>query len=512
MEDLSFTSTVVSCIKVENGKKKTKGSSAELGEVFSVVLLKTLFRPEDGGQLEDKGTLDGIAVEAIKKRVDGNIEHLLRLPSKWEEGKVVIGVVNGKIRFDHSQQHSAQHLISAISMDHFNLQTVSWQMTEAGPCSVDLSLIKPKTLHENEKSSQNSENSSQEINNSSEKLVVSSLSASSSTCPDCPSSSRVASSDLSMQLDSTISMLDDLCNKAILNNNPVIIHKITRAQYNDPSSLEFTIRSRGIPDGVSDVQIVEIKDIDASTCCGTHVSSLSQLRMIKFIKIDHVKSGVQRLWFLSGERLNQEVTFMIKRERTLTSLLSGPPPEHEKLISLLQEKESNTRKEKKRIEEEYAEVLAERMINEASNRSHLSNCIEKEQNHDEEQNAKESIEEKDVHLMPVHLHLDRVPSTIVPLIQHFVKEKSTNLRYIITYTPLCPSNPALPHSGNFFVSTTDSSPKAKDWVAIMGKRVCAIVEGKGGGKDGQFSGKGNNLRESDRVKDEIIEVEKAIVF
>ncbi|PEJ77131.1 alanyl-tRNA editing protein [Bacillus wiedmannii] len=89
-----------------------------------VVLNETAFYPTDGGQPHDTGTLNGIAVLDVKE-VNDEIHHFITEQLHTEE---VEGKINWERRFDHMQQHAAQHILSAAFWDHFNIPTIGFHL------------------------------------------------------------------------------------------------------------------------------------------------------------------------------------------------------------------------------------------------------------------------------------------------------------------------------------------------------------------------------------------------
>lgn len=104
-----FTATVLS---VEQTSSKDK--------LWDVILDRTCFYPEGGGQPSDLGIIDGIKVEHVFKK-DGEVFHRMALPPE-------IGQVNCKIdwehRFDYMQQHTGQHILSG-ALHKLGYETVS---------------------------------------------------------------------------------------------------------------------------------------------------------------------------------------------------------------------------------------------------------------------------------------------------------------------------------------------------------------------------------------------------
>jgi alanyl-tRNA synthetase len=89
-----------------------------------IYLDRTAFYPASGGQPSDTGQLGGVGVTEVVDE-DGRIAHLLSKPVSGEE---IAGVIDWQRRFDHMQQHSGQHLLSAVLIELFKAPTVSFHL------------------------------------------------------------------------------------------------------------------------------------------------------------------------------------------------------------------------------------------------------------------------------------------------------------------------------------------------------------------------------------------------
>ena len=93
-----------------------------------VVLDKTAFYPTSGGQPSDLGRLGGAPVVDVIDRDDGTILHVV-------EGSLRPGPIHGHIdwarRFDHMQQHTGQHVLSAAFDRALQVRTVSFHLGSA---------------------------------------------------------------------------------------------------------------------------------------------------------------------------------------------------------------------------------------------------------------------------------------------------------------------------------------------------------------------------------------------
>ena len=107
----TFSATVLSC-------------EAEKGH-FAVVLDRTAFYPEGGGQEADTGTLGDVPVLDVREK-DGVIRHLCAAP--LTAGSTVTGTIDWERRFDHMQQHSGEHIVSGLICGRYGCDNVGFHM------------------------------------------------------------------------------------------------------------------------------------------------------------------------------------------------------------------------------------------------------------------------------------------------------------------------------------------------------------------------------------------------
>lgn len=121
---------------------------ARADEGRRLYLDRSAFYPTSGGQPHDTGTLAGIAVLDVVDE-DDRVAHLMAEPVA---GDVVEGVVDWERRWDHMQQHTGQHLLSALSADRFGWETVSVHFGDASS-TLDLATesVAPATIVEIER-------------------------------------------------------------------------------------------------------------------------------------------------------------------------------------------------------------------------------------------------------------------------------------------------------------------------------------------------------------------------
>eukprot|EP01050_Picozoa_sp_SAG11_P029744 SAG11_NODE_8496_length_1009_cov_0.867033_3_plen_128_part_00 len=119
----------------------------------------TVLFPEGGGQPSDTGTIGEARCLAVRRTAEAVcrihkppgsaagqrsltcncnvpqppqlVEHVVDAPV--EVGLTVEVVVDWARRFDHMQQHSSQHLLSAIALTAYDIKTCSWELGVSRP-------------------------------------------------------------------------------------------------------------------------------------------------------------------------------------------------------------------------------------------------------------------------------------------------------------------------------------------------------------------------------------------
>ncbi len=106
-----FTAAVLSCEPAKGG--------------FDIVLDRTAFFPEEGGQYADGGTLSGIAVLDVKEK-HGVIHHYTAEPIAL--GEVCSCKIDFSERFEKMQCHTAEHILSGLFHKHYAIENVGFHL------------------------------------------------------------------------------------------------------------------------------------------------------------------------------------------------------------------------------------------------------------------------------------------------------------------------------------------------------------------------------------------------
>lgn len=112
-ELMEFQAVVAECCQVKKG--------------YEVVLDRTAFYPEGGGQPCDHGTLNGIAVTDVQEK-GGQVVHTLAQP--LEPGAAVTGRVDSARRADLCQQHTADHILCGLIHAAYGFENVGFHIGE----------------------------------------------------------------------------------------------------------------------------------------------------------------------------------------------------------------------------------------------------------------------------------------------------------------------------------------------------------------------------------------------
>jgi len=92
----------------------------------ALYLDRTAFYPTSGGQPNDIGSIEGVSVVDVVDE-DERIAHRMAVPVDAAEVQCSVDWVR---RYDHMQQHSGQHLLSAIFIEQFGIETCSFHLGE----------------------------------------------------------------------------------------------------------------------------------------------------------------------------------------------------------------------------------------------------------------------------------------------------------------------------------------------------------------------------------------------
>ncbi|ETT33206.1 MULTISPECIES: alanyl-tRNA editing protein [Paenibacillus] len=202
-----------------------------------VTLAETAFYPHGGGQPCDLGQIGGIAVLDVNIE-DGEVWHKLeRTPEETE----VHCEIDWERRFDHMQQHTGQHLLSAITLKLTEAMTLSFHLgTEYD--TID-----------------------------------------------------VATAELGAN---QLTAIEQEVNRQIYRNARINTSWVTAEE-----AAQLPLVKQ--PTVTEDIRIVEIEGVEYNACGGTHVSATGEIGIIKLLKTEKVKGGTRIYFKCGTRALNE---------------------------------------------------------------------------------------------------------------------------------------------------------------------------------------------------------------
>jgi alanyl-tRNA synthetase len=222
-----YTGTEIFRAEIREVRPYTAASSFPEGEAgkTAVILDKTIFYPEGGGQSADRGTINGIPLTDVREE-DGEILHLV-----GEGGDSLVPgpadlVLDTRRRRDFTVHHTGQHLLSGTILRITGKPTVSMRLGEE-ICTIDVDT------------------------------------------PDLGADALLAVEEAVMD--------------AIEEDCPVIIHLCPPEDVN-----MFPLR-KVPPQGEEVIRVVEIRRRDFSPCCGTHCVSTGQIGILRILGAEKYK-------------------------------------------------------------------------------------------------------------------------------------------------------------------------------------------------------------------------------
>jgi alanyl-tRNA synthetase len=271
-----------------------------------VVLDRTFFYPESGGQTADTGNIGSLKVVDAQEGPGEIVRHIVEHPAGGNAPEIGLTVecrVDWPRRFDHMQQHTGQHVLSRAFIQVAGLHTVSFHLGEE-ICTIDL-----------EGSGFDSD---------------------------------------------AVRRAESMSNAVVVENRPVEVEVVPVDRLRRGGDRDLR---RALPEGVEEARLVSVRDFDVIPCCGTHVKSTGELGLIKVLKSEKVK-GTRRVYFKVGNRALQDYvkTHAIVQSlgTRLTTSADDIEPKVEKLISDGQRMKKDVKRLSRALAEHESKLLMAR--------------------------------------------------------------------------------------------------------------------------------------------------------
>ena len=273
--------------------------SARLAELADdgrkVYLDRTAFYPTSGGQPHDVGTLGGVRVIDVVDEGE-RVAHLLDAPLNLATAVELRGEIDWERRLDHMQQHTGQHLLSAVLDDRLHLRTVSVHFG-ADTSTLDVA--------------------------------------------DAAGNAAILAPDV-------MAMIEARANDIVAEAHPVTV------TFEDADAV---MGLRKVSDREGSLRIVTIDGVDRSACGGTHVATTAAIGPILLRRQEKVRQGL-RIEFVCGSRAIRRARRDLETLARVARVFSGSIDDAARLVEAQAAQLAELQSENKRQAESLAKYRA----------------------------------------------------------------------------------------------------------------------------------------------------------
>jgi alanyl-tRNA synthetase len=275
--------------------------------IWQIALDRTAFYPASGGQPSDTGTLTAtsrngavleVPIESVEEDEAGHVWHFTRKP--LTAGTEVHGSIDWPRRLDHIQQHSGQHLLSAVFARELEAPTVSFHL---GPAISTIDLTTGPIAHH------------------------------------------------------SLERVERIANEIIAEDRAVTVRTVTREE---AEKLLSAGDLRKLPEREGSIRLIEIADYDLNACGGTHVRSTGQIGSLLIRSTERVSRGL-RVEFVCGLRAVAAARHDFTLLGRCAAALSIGRDEIPATIERLHSEVKSSNKDRQRLREDLATYHATRL-------------------------------------------------------------------------------------------------------------------------------------------------------
>lgn len=276
-------------------------------QVWQIALARTAFYPTSGGQPYDTGVLiakarSGASLEVpitlVEEDETGEVWHTTSKP--LQEGTAITGQIHAVRRRDHMQQHTGQHLLSAILDRDFGARTVSFHLGES----------------------------------------VSTIDLEGATLTDAQLQSATVEA-----------------NRIIAAALPLDIRYVTSEE---ASAMLQQGLLRKLPPRSGNIRLIGIPGVDLNACGGTHVATTAEIGPLMVRGTESVR-GTMRLSFVCGDRALAAANADFHSLHSLAAMLTTAPSEISNNVERMRMENRSLQKERGTLLEEIAALEAEKL-------------------------------------------------------------------------------------------------------------------------------------------------------
>ena len=284
----------------------------ELDNLSFIVLDRTCFYPEGGGQPGDVGYLLGPSGKLRvmdTQAVDDVIVHIVPEGVGIKEGDSVRGSIDWDIRYERMKQHTASHVLFSAIKRVLGLDSLMYMgvQIEEDASRIDISYGKP--------------------------------------IPQ-----------------SQLREIERLSNRVCLKSREVKTWLTTREETERTYGGQLGI-TETTPSGI--VRVVEVEDWDVALCSGTHVRSTSEIGLINILDRFRLKKGVERIEFTAGKHAYHRYIEAMKTLNDVAQMLKASTTEVPVRVEHLLKEREDSKKELRGIMDQLVNLQTLQLLDQA---------------------------------------------------------------------------------------------------------------------------------------------------
>ncbi|PRO65029.1 alanine--tRNA ligase [Alkalicoccus urumqiensis] len=305
-DQLEVTTNVAAVVR-----DKEQTDVAQAGETVQLMLEKTPFYAESGGQVADIGTIEAdqllVRVQDVQKAPNGQHLHTVLIEKgTLHSGQEVTAAVSGEVRQAVVKNHTATHLLHQALKD-----VLGDHVNQAG------SLVEPNRL-------------------------------------------RFDFSHFGQVTETEMEEIERIVNEKVWAAIPVDIFETSLDQAKEMGAMALFGEKYA-----SDVRVVKLSDYSLELCGGCHVRSTAEIGLFKLVSEGGIGAGVRRIEAVSGQKAYEFLNARVEKLKQTAQLVKASVDDVPERVQQLQQQLRDKEKENESLTAKIGQLQAGSLLDEA---------------------------------------------------------------------------------------------------------------------------------------------------